>query len=828
MADLTATIKIHDAFSREFRKFINLSYGAKRSMNLASRGMAKSWNMMGKAARKAFRLAEYGAIAAAVATIKVTHAAAKFENQMAKVSTMVDKSSGIMKEYRKGILALSREAPKAINDLTEALYQTLSASVDTAQAMNFLEKATKLAVGGFTSTEMAVDTLTTIMNAYGMSIDRVNIVSDMLIETQNKGKTTVDLLGQGLGKIIPTAAGLGIELHELLAALATLTAGGISTHEAITALNMAMMKLGAPGMSIIQIFEKLRRETELNFEAVKEEVGSLRALKAVLALTGQQAELFAKNIRVIGEAAGTTEKNYADMMDTMSAKWQLLKNALDALQITLGQITLGPAKDLVDKITEFFHLMTGAIEAQGFLKTWGDVLTSMVNMFIMAAATMGKILGVALSDAIDGIGGYYKKQLKIIGKYIIEPTTIGIVAKKILKPAILRPEYYEPILEMFKKWYIIQKENAIEASKIFEKSADKTGRILEKSADKTAKILKEIEVPKIEVPVKEMTRFEKTVFSAMAILEKGIADIIGETGKLATNIEKIVKPIRIEALFVGWEKIEDRIEKLVTRIREITVGVKYEIPEIPILKPEWKALLKREYKLEQFTLKIPKEISRIENAWVNFMDRIEKTTEPTFLEVYKLLRKTRSELDRMRETPLDFDTEQVEKKIERVIDLVRKLEEMPPFIKPVPTIVEKLFVLPVGVTPRGPTPAQITRTKEFERLGISVEMEMFEFQKEMDAKLLSTKKETADSVFEYWGFTADKITDTMRSAFYGLNMSIIGMFTDTGYSIREVFKGVAIDIAAMMLEQMEEGFLKKIGAEAFFQGLGAKLALLFL
>ena len=48
----------------------------------------------------------------------------------------------------------------------------------------------KLAKGGFTDGAKAVDVLTTAINAYGLEASDATRVSDLLITTQNLGKTT--------------------------------------------------------------------------------------------------------------------------------------------------------------------------------------------------------------------------------------------------------------------------------------------------------------------------------------------------------------------------------------------------------------------------------------------------------------------------------------------------------------------------------------------------------------------------------------------------------------------------------------------------------------
>ena len=120
--------------------------------------------------------------------------ASDYQQSVAKVYTIMDKNVMSTDRMSQSILDLSTATGKSANELAEASYQALSASVETSKVGGFVEQAVKLSKVGFTETATAVDTLTTIINAYGMSADDAAAISDKLVQTQNKGKTTVDEL----------------------------------------------------------------------------------------------------------------------------------------------------------------------------------------------------------------------------------------------------------------------------------------------------------------------------------------------------------------------------------------------------------------------------------------------------------------------------------------------------------------------------------------------------------------------------------------------------------------------------------------------------------
>lgn len=111
-----------------------------------------------------------------------------FEEGLAKVNSIAQQSTEEIKHFSDSILNLSNNSGTDVNELTEATYQAISASVDYKDSVKFVAEANKLAVGGFTDAASAVDILTTTINAYGKSTEETEHLSSVLIKTQNLGK----------------------------------------------------------------------------------------------------------------------------------------------------------------------------------------------------------------------------------------------------------------------------------------------------------------------------------------------------------------------------------------------------------------------------------------------------------------------------------------------------------------------------------------------------------------------------------------------------------------------------------------------------------------
>ncbi len=183
--------------------------------------------------------------------------ATDFDSGMKKVATIADTSVKSIEEIGDEVLALSSDTNTSTDVLNEALYQTLSATNDTANAMEYLDIAAKLAKGGFTEVTSAVDGATSVMNAYGESgTESFQKIADIMITTQNLGKTTVDELSKSLFNVIPTAASAGISFEQVGAALATITAQGTPTSVATTQLRSAMQAFISPNKQMVDALEE--------------------------------------------------------------------------------------------------------------------------------------------------------------------------------------------------------------------------------------------------------------------------------------------------------------------------------------------------------------------------------------------------------------------------------------------------------------------------------------------------------------------------------------------------------------------------------------------
>ena len=230
VVDVQKVLSALERMEKKLDGFVNKADDAGKKTESAFQKMNRKVDQRLTSLAKMF--VKYGSVIAGVMAAAVTKFAADFEYQMAEVATLVDTAIVDMNKFADEIIDMSTKSNKSLSDLTKGLYQTLSASIDAADAMEFLDVAQRAAVAGVATVEQSVDALTTTINAYGFSAKDAEYISDVFFETIKRGKTTFSELSGSIGQVLPIAKQAGVEFEEVMAVLTTLTKAGLNTAEA--------------------------------------------------------------------------------------------------------------------------------------------------------------------------------------------------------------------------------------------------------------------------------------------------------------------------------------------------------------------------------------------------------------------------------------------------------------------------------------------------------------------------------------------------------------------------------------------------------------------
>lgn len=326
--------------------------------------------------------------AAGAASVKM---AFDFEDSMAKVSTIADTAEVPLEELEAAILELSDESGIAAGEIAENVYNAISAGQKTGDAVNFVRYATDLARAGFAESGDALDLLTTIMNAYKLEADEVVNVSDTLIATQNLGKTTVAELSASMGKIIPTANAAGVQLDQVAAGYALMTANGVATAESTTYMNSMLNELNKSGTTVS---DTLKNQTGKSFSELMAEGYTLGDV-----------------LGIINTAAMADNKSLMDMFGSAeAAKAGLILLGNDVTAVENGLVEAGGAAgDFNNMLAGIRDGSGGTASALEKLDTNNRKIAVALNQAKNAALDFGQVAGGMLAPYIEKFAGLVEK-----------------------------------------------------------------------------------------------------------------------------------------------------------------------------------------------------------------------------------------------------------------------------------------------------------------------------------------------------------------------------------------------------------------------------------
>ena len=543
-----------------------------------------------------------------------------FESSMTKASTLFSGTSEELAALQDEILGISSSTGVAAAQLAEAAYSAESASVPAANLGAMLENSAKLATAGFTDIDTALSATAKTMNAYGMVTDdaaataaAMEQVQRVLIQTQNKGITTVGELGASLAQVTPTAASFGVSFEQVGASLAGMTAQGTSTAQATTQLNSLIAELGksgtkaadnlalaaegtkyagmnfsemmAAGADLNDVLDMMQGLAEENDLAMVDMFSSIEAGKAATSIGNSDwlgnMEAMATEADVVGEA-------YETMADTTSHKLETLKNNLKNLGIEAFGASadfltgaLEGIQSILDKIVPHLKDMGGAFG--GLIDKIKEVVGGALGLNDEFSIT--DVIANGLSGAIDLVSegvGWLSDHMSDISPVL---ETIGEVGRSIIGfvtdnlPKVR--EAMQPVIDTISSivQYIIAQIPA--AKEVFagvlgtvQGIIDWVGaeipHILEVLAP-VGKVLKEI----IKFVIDSMPTVQAIIGKVVSVVQTGlhfVIDIIGAVINACLEIYDAVGPL-IDWIKETWNNLSESASEIWNTIKETIGGV---------------------------------------------------------------------------------------------------------------------------------------------------------------------------------------------------------------------------------------------------------------
>ena len=368
--------------------------------------------------------------------------ASKFADNLREIGTLGSAVSEDMQRLSKELRLTAGEFGQPIGAVAKAQYDIISAGMsDIATSSAVLRESSKLAVAGVTDVGTTADVITSAMNAYAMEVDDVESVSANLFQTVKSGKTTMTELGASLGQVIPFASSAKMPLEQVGVAMASITAKGVSTAEASTALKgaivgltnatpgslKAMEELGIEiaktsdgGLDFTQTLESIAKAQERNPAAINKITPNIRGQLALKAITSDM-EGFRGVVQDFANKDATLVQDAVDQMNmSFGQQSRMLKENLRSGMIALGT-------EIGTSLLPQMSSLNQALQNIGKIG-WGEVasrvMDNMKAILIALRDTMWVMLGRAfavlpqrLFDALKFAG----ELVKSAGLFLWEP-----------------------------------------------------------------------------------------------------------------------------------------------------------------------------------------------------------------------------------------------------------------------------------------------------------------------------------------------------------------------------------------------------------------------
>ena len=516
-----------------------------------------------------------------------TQESTEFKTAMAKVGTIADETQEPLGDMRNEILALSGETGKSVEELAEAAYQAISASVATESAVNFASKANKLAVGGFSDTTTAVDILTTAINAYGMSADDAAKISDVLITTQNLGKTSVAQLGASMGMVIPLAAAYNMDLEDLSASYALLTANGTQTAQATTYVKAALNELGstssvvgstlkkktgktfaelmAEGNSLGDVLQVLADSVDGDTTAFNNMWSSSEAGVGMLSILNSGTSKYNSLVQAMEGSTGAAAAAFEKMSETGEFAQQRFQNATKILKIAIGD-------ELAPVLMELQQSGADAMEwATEFVKEHPEVVAAVTALAaalaVLAEALVGLLVVNQISKAFEAFSAaLLANPFGLVALALVSLTAATVAFGKVMKDRTSDAAKNRKAIEQCRKSYNNLKdsiEEHEETAKENIKSAETEAATYQTLSDKLYDLANK--TSKTAAEKAQMSAMVDQLNEAMPELGISIDETTGALNKEKSAVDAVIDSMKQQALASAYQ---EQVKQAATDVAE--------------------------------------------------------------------------------------------------------------------------------------------------------------------------------------------------------------------------------------------------------------------
>lgn len=354
--------------------------------------------------------------------------AIEFESAMSDVKKVVDfDSPEAFRQMSDDILKLSTRIPMAAEGLAQIVAAGGQSEIPRDELLQFAEMAAKVGVAFDISAGHAGKSMAEIKTAMRLTLEETGSLFDAMNHLSNNSAATADKTLDFMNRAGASGAGFGFSDTETLAFGAAMIAAGAGADTADTSFqNMgraltrgasatkrqteAMKTLGLDAEQVARAMQEDAVGTTMDVIRRLGELPEYMQASVRSDLFGDEAreltklienvELLPRMLKLVADETdylGSADKEFAARAEATANNIQLMRNNLNRLGVSIGEVVLPPLNDLLEK-------------SQGIIDrfvTWTKAHPKLTKYLVMGGAAIGAmaIAGGALLTAAAGLIG---------------------------------------------------------------------------------------------------------------------------------------------------------------------------------------------------------------------------------------------------------------------------------------------------------------------------------------------------------------------------------------------------------------------------------------
>ena len=332
-------------------------------------------------------VASVASVAAIAAPIK---SAIDFESSMADVKKVVNfKDDNEIKGFSNEILKMSQVIPMTADGLTQVAAAGGQMGLAKDELLKFTEMAAKTAVAFDITAESAGDTIGKIKNILSLSLDETGEMMDVINHLSNNNAAKAGEIVEVMKRIAGIGKQVGLAKEQTAALASTFISLGKAPETAATASEALLKKLNnieslspktraafkKTGLSIKDFSAMMKTDAQgavLKFLETMNNIEQQKRGALLSAIMGTNydsdiatlisgMDVYKKSLDEVSSKEkflGSNEKEFQARSNTAANKIQLMKNTLNSLSISIGNVFLPYISTAIEKINGFIKKIT--------------------------------------------------------------------------------------------------------------------------------------------------------------------------------------------------------------------------------------------------------------------------------------------------------------------------------------------------------------------------------------------------------------------------------------------------------------------------------------